>query len=240
MTLDLRPAGTSALLATLDTLDQVLALRAGLPAAGLPGVTEVVSGARTLLFRFDPAVTDAVRVRAAVERVRPAEPGDGAGSGAAASASASGSVGGGGSRSVVGGGSRSVGGVDAAPVVVPVRYDGEDLDAVAALARMSVPDLIAWHTGQVWTSALCGFAPGFSYLTGTAASLDLPRRSSARTSVPSGAVALAGEFSAVYPRASPGGWQLIGRTDVAMWSLDRQPPALAPAGTRVRFAEASA
>ncbi len=105
---------------------------------------------------------------------------------------------------------------------------------------MTRPELVAWHTGQVWTSAFCGFAPGFSYLTGTAESLDLPRRSTARTAVPAGSVALAGEFSAVYPGTSPGGWQLIGRTDVPMWSLDRDPPALSPAGTRIRFIDVGA
>lgn len=124
------------------------------------------------------------------------------------------------------------------PLVIPVTYDGEDLEAVAATTGMTPDELVAWHTGQVWTSAFCGFAPGFSYLTGTAPSLDLPRRDTSRTAVPSGSVALAGEFSAVYPRTSPGGWQLIGRTSVPMWSLDRDPPALAPAGTRLRFVAA--
>ncbi|ROS47048.1 allophanate hydrolase subunit 1 [Curtobacterium sp. PhB78] len=206
--LDLRPAGRTALLATFDSLQQVVAFRAGLTAARLPGLTEVVSGARTLLLRYDPATTDAVRLRSALERVVPSADAD------AASA------------------------VD--PLVIPVVYDGEDLDQVVALTGMRRDRVIAWHTGQLWTSAFCGFAPGFSYLTGTKPSLDLPRRSTSRTVVPSGAVALAGEFSAVYPRASPGGWQLIGRTDVPMWSLDREPPALAPAGTRVRFVDADA
>ncbi|TDW72209.1 KipI family sensor histidine kinase inhibitor [Curtobacterium sp. PhB25] len=204
--LDLRPAGRSALLATFDSLPQVAAFRAGLTATRLPGLTEVVSGARTLLLRYDPATTDAARLRSALERVVPSADAD------AASATD--------------------------PLVIPVVYDGEDLDQVVALTGMRRDRVIAWHTGQLWTSAFCGFAPGFSYLTGTEPSLDLPRRSTSRTAVPSGAVALAGEFSAVYPRASPGGWQLIGRTDVPMWSLDREPPALAPAGTRVRFVDA--
>ncbi|ROQ03948.1 KipI family sensor histidine kinase inhibitor [Curtobacterium sp. PhB172] len=206
--LDLRPAGRSALLATFDSLPQVAAFRAGLTATRLPGLTEVVSGARTLLLRYDPATTDAARLRGALERVVPSADAD------AASA--------------------------ADPLVIPVVYDGEDLDQVVALTGMRRDRVIAWHTGQLWTSAFCGFAPGFSYLTGTEPSLDLPRRSTSRTAVPSGAVALAGEFSAVYPRVSPGGWQLIGRTDVPMWSLDREPPALAPAGTRVRFVDAGA
>ncbi|PZF58369.1 allophanate hydrolase [Curtobacterium sp. MCSS17_008] len=201
----MRSAGRSAVLVTFDSLERVVAFRSGLqpdPAAVLPGVHEVVSGARTLLVRFDPARTDPVRLRSALGQVVPVP------------AEAT---------------------TDADPVVVPVRYDGEDLDDVASAADMSVEALVAWHTGQVWTSAFCGFAPGFSYCTGTEPSLAVPRRSTARTSVPAGSVALAGEFSAVYPRSSPGGWQLIGRTEVAMWSLDRDPPALAPAGTRLRY-----
>lgn len=208
---DVREAGAAALLVTFDTLDQVVAFRAALPAARVPGVTEVVSGARTLLIRFEPRVSDATRVRAALASVSPESAAAGPSTVAVSSAS------------------------PGSPVEVPVTYDGEDLDAVAALTGMSVEALVTWHTGQTWTSAFCGFAPGFSYLTGTEPPLDLPRRASARTVVPSGSVALAGEFSAVYPRASPGGWQLIGRTDVQMWSLDRDPPALAPAGTPVRF-----
>ncbi|TCL78435.1 MULTISPECIES: allophanate hydrolase subunit 1 [unclassified Curtobacterium] len=206
--LDLRPAGRTALLATFDSLPQVVAFRAGLTAARLPGLTEVVSGARTLLLRYDPATTDAARLRSALEHVVASADAD------AASATD--------------------------PLVIPVVYDGEDLDQVVALTGMRRDRVIAWHTGQLWTSAFCGFAPGFSYLTGTEPSLDVPRRSTSRTAVPSGAVALAGEFSAVYPRVSPGGWQLIGRADVPMWSLDREPPALAPAGTRVRFVDAGA
>lgn len=216
MTLDLRPAGSSALLATFDTLQDAVAFRAGLGHRP-PGVTEVVSGARTLLFRYDRTRTDAARLRADLAGITPSATSTAARAETATDADAD----------------------AAAAVVVPVTYDGDDLTAVADLAGMTPADLVAWHTGQIWTSAFCGFAPGFSYLTGTAPSLDLPRRSTARTAVPSGAVALAGEFSAVYPRTSPGGWQLIGRTDVPMWSLDRDPPALAPAGTRIRFVDTS-
>ena len=73
--------------------------------------------------------------------------------------------------------------------------------------------MIAAHTGTAWRAAFVGFAPGFAYLTGGDPRLQVPRRSESRTSVPAGSVALAGEFSAVYPRHSPGGWQLIGTTD---------------------------
>jgi KipI family sensor histidine kinase inhibitor len=118
---------------------------------------------------------------------------------------------------------------------IPVVYDGEDLDEVGRLTGLGADGVIRAHSEQTWTSAFCGFAPGFSYLVGSETSMAVPRRSSPRTRVPEGAVGLAGEFSAVYPRSSPGGWQLIGRTEVSMWSLGRESPALAPAGTLVRF-----
>ncbi|MFL0358897.1 allophanate hydrolase subunit 1 [Curtobacterium flaccumfaciens] len=208
---EVRSAGGTALLATFESLADVVAFRSGLAQTALPGLTEVVSGARTLLLRFDPTTTDAGRLRSELTQVSP-----------------------------VGPVSATLEAHDTEPLVIPVTYDGEDLDAVTELTGMRRDELVAWHTGQLWTSAFCGFAPGFSYLTGSDRPLDLPRRSTARTAVPSGAVALAGEFSAVYPRTSPGGWQLIGRTDVPMWSLDRTPPALAPAGTLVRFVVAGA
>jgi KipI family sensor histidine kinase inhibitor len=122
-------------------------------------------------------------------------------------------------------------------LVVPVVYDGEDLADVAGHTGLTVPDVVAAHTGQVWTVAFCGFAPGFGYLRGEDDRLHVPRRSSPRTRVPAGAVALAGEFTGVYPRPSPGGWQLLGRTDLPIWDLDRDPPALLRPGVRVRFVD---
>ena len=95
--------------------------------------------------------------------------------------------------------------------------------------------MIAAHTGQIWTVAFAGFAPGFGYMVGENQVLEVPRRSSPRTAVPAGSVALAGNYSAVYPRRSPGGWQLIGRTGAAMWDLDREQPALAAPGHQVQF-----
>lgn len=122
------------------------------------------------------------------------------------------------------------------PVIeVPVVYDGPDLDDVARLTRLSVAEIVAAHTGEAWTVAFGGFAPGFAYLVGGDSRLEVPRRESSRTKVPAGSVGLAGEFSGVYPRESPGGWQLIGHTDLAMWDLDRDPPALLQPGTRVQF-----
>ncbi|WP_433169819.1 5-oxoprolinase subunit B family protein [Kribbella sp. CA-247076] len=120
---------------------------------------------------------------------------------------------------------------------IPVVYDGEDLADVAELLGCSVPELVERHTGDEWTVAFCGFAPGFGYLT-SPGEWQIPRRESPRTKVPAGAVALAGEFSGVYPRESPGGWQLIGRTDVRIFDQDREPAALFHPGRRVRFVDA--
>jgi KipI family sensor histidine kinase inhibitor len=120
-------------------------------------------------------------------------------------------------------------------VELPVHYDGADLAEAAALLSLSPADLVQRHTGAEWTVAFCGFAPGFGYLTQPGAAWDVPRRATPRTAVPPGSVALAGEFSGVYPRESPGGWQLIGRTDVAVFDLDRDPAALLRPGVAVRF-----
>ena len=120
-------------------------------------------------------------------------------------------------------------------VVIDTVYDGEDLAEVGELTGLGTDGVIAAHTGQIWTVAFAGFAPGFGYMVGENQVLEVPRRSSPRTAVPAGSVALAGNYSAVYPRRSPGGWQLIGRTGAAMWDLGREQPALAAPGHQVRF-----
>ncbi|NYF97470.1 carboxyltransferase domain-containing protein [Janibacter cremeus] len=120
-------------------------------------------------------------------------------------------------------------------IEVPVTYDGPDLAEVASLTGMSEREVITAHTEQEWTVAFCGFAPGFGYMVRPDERLNVPRRTDPRTKVPPGSVALAGGFSSVYPRESPGGWQLIGRTDVVPWDLTRDPPALFSPGVRVRF-----
>ncbi len=122
-------------------------------------------------------------------------------------------------------------------VEVPVVYDGEDLDEVASLTGLTPDEVVAAHTGQTWRVAFGGFAPGFGYLLGEDDRLHVPRREESRTRVPAGAVGLAGEYAGVYPRESPGGWQLIGRTELAMFDLDRDPPALLGPGVRVRFTD---
>ncbi|WJH25364.1 5-oxoprolinase/urea amidolyase family protein [Pseudarthrobacter defluvii] len=125
--------------------------------------------------------------------------------------------------------------IESALVTIDVVYDGEDLEEVASLTGLGREAVVAAHTGQLWTAAFAGFAPGFAYLTGENPSLEVPRRRSPRTAVPAGAVALGGAYSAVYPRQSPGGWQLIGRTDAVMWDLGRENPALIRPGDTVRF-----
>ena len=122
-----------------------------------------------------------------------------------------------------------------AEVTLPVVYDGEDLEAVAEHAGMTVDAVIALHTGVSYVVAMVGFVPGFGYLRGTPEQLHLPRRATPRTVVPVGSVAVAAGWSGVYPRSSPGGWHLLGRTDLPLWDLDRNPPALLQPGTRVRL-----
>jgi len=122
-------------------------------------------------------------------------------------------------------------------VEIPVTYDGDDLEEVGSLLGCDVDEVVRRHAGEAWTVAFCGFAPGFGYLAGASGGWDVPRRSSPRTTVPAGSVALAGEFSGIYPRASPGGWQLIGRTELVVFDLQRDPPALLRPGTPVRFVE---
>lgn len=127
---------------------------------------------------------------------------------------------------------------DGVVVEVTVRYDGPDLADVARLTGLSEDEVVAAHTGQSWRVAFGGFAPGFAYLVGEDDRLHVPRRDSSRTAVPAGAVGLAGDYSGVYPRESPGGWQLIGTTDARMWDLERDPPALLNPGATVRFTAA--
>jgi KipI family sensor histidine kinase inhibitor len=195
--------GTAALLVELGSLDEVLALYAGLTDDLPDGVLDVVPAARTLLLHLDPRVTDPPTAEKAVRRVRP--------------------------RS----GERAAGDL----VEIPVTYDGEDLEEVGSLTGWGAAGVVERHTGTEWTVAFGGFAPGFGYLVGDRGGWEVPRRDDPRTRVPRGSVGLAGEFTGVYPKESPGGWQLIGRTDLPMFDIDRDPPALLTPGTRVRFVD---
>ncbi|WP_369198635.1 5-oxoprolinase subunit B family protein [Streptomyces djakartensis] len=120
-------------------------------------------------------------------------------------------------------------------VRIPVRYDGPDLADVAAHWGVPEAEVARIHAGTEFLVAFCGFAPGFGYLTGLPSRYDVPRRPTPRTAVPAGSVALAGPYTGVYPRSSPGGWQLIGTTDAVLFDHARVPAALLAPGTRVRF-----
>lgn len=124
-------------------------------------------------------------------------------------------------------------------VEIPVVYDGADLAEVGRITGLSERGVVEAHTASTWTVAFCGFAPGFGYMVGGDERLHVPRRDNPRTRVPAGSVAIAGEFASVYPRESPGGWQLIGRTALEVWDIGREPPALLVPGTTVRYVEVS-
>lgn len=122
-------------------------------------------------------------------------------------------------------------------VEVPTVYDGPDLDSVARHWDVSTREVVRLHTSTEMVVAFCGFAPGFAYCTGLEAQRPVPRLDEPRTRVPAGSVGLADVFTGVYPSASPGGWQLIGRTELLLWDEGREQPATLAPGTRVRFVE---
>jgi KipI family sensor histidine kinase inhibitor len=174
----------------------------------IPGAVEFVPAARTVLVRFDPAATTPAQLADRIEEAARAAP-DEAG---------------------------ETGGVDDIPALeILVHYDGADLDDVARQSGLSAAEVVARHCAPVYTVAFCGFAPGFAYLTGLDEALRLPRRAMPRTRVPAGSVAIADGYAAVYPHPSPGGWNLLGRTDAVVWDREREPPAMLAPGTRVRF-----
>jgi KipI family sensor histidine kinase inhibitor len=124
-------------------------------------------------------------------------------------------------------------------VEVPVVYDGADLEFVAEAWGVTPGEVVARHAALEFVAAFCGFAPGFSYLAGLPEALAVPRLDSPRARVPAGSVAVGGPWCGVYPTSSPGGWRILGRTDVVLWDPRRTEPALLPPGTRVRFRDAS-
>ncbi len=124
---------------------------------------------------------------------------------------------------------------DGEPLVLDVRYDGADLTSTADELGLDADGLVRAHSDGEYVVAFCGFVPGFGYLTGLPEALHVARFAEPRTRVPAGSVAIAGEFTGVYPRSSPGGWRLLGHTSAPLWDLDRTPPALLSPGTRVRF-----
>ncbi|MCO4275133.1 carboxyltransferase domain-containing protein [Pseudarthrobacter sp. HLT3-5] len=198
--LAVRPVGTTAVLAELSGLHDVLALQALLLEEPLPGQADVLAAAETVMVKADSPAA-ARRMAALLLEMD-----------LTVQSHAEGKL-----------------------VQIETVYDGDDLAEVGRLTGLGADGVIAAHTGQVWTVAFGGFAPGFSYMVGENQLLEVPRRSSPRTAVPAGSVALAGNYSAVYPRKSPGGWQLIGRTAASMWDLSREQPALVAPGDRVQF-----
>lgn len=217
----LLPSGERAVLVELAGIEEVLALAE--PVRSLPGVEDVVPGECTLLVTV-VAPADLPVVGEAVAGIA------GFGGHDGVRAPLSGVTGAGAART--GAGPVAAG---QETLEIGVVYDGPDLEEVAALTGLSVPEVVEAHTGTPWRVAFGGFAPGFAYLVGGDPRLDVPRRAQARPSVPAGAVGLAGRYSGVYPRSSPGGWQIVGRTDLVLFEVDRDPPALLRPGMTVRF-----
>jgi KipI family sensor histidine kinase inhibitor len=120
-------------------------------------------------------------------------------------------------------------------IEIPVVYDGVDLEEVARLVQLSPEEVVARHVAAEYVAAFIGFAPGFAYLTGGDERLEVPRRQRPRVRVPTGSVAIAGPYSGVYPRETPGGWHLLGRTSMSLFDPERSRPALLASGDLVRF-----
>ncbi|MDO5534969.1 MAG: allophanate hydrolase subunit 1 [Propionibacteriaceae bacterium] len=219
MTTRVLPVGEAGWLVELPDLEAVWALDATLGVLASDGaevwhaVVDRVPTARTLLLTVD-SPADLPGVRRALDDVLAAL--------GCAAAITPGTV-------------RATQGVPGAIVEIAVTYDGPDLDEVARLTGLTPAEVVAAHTAHPWRVGFTGFAPGFAYLVGGDPRLTVPRRSTPRPSVPAGSVALAGEYAGIYPRASPGGWQVIGHTDAVLWDVDRTPPALLRRGAGVRF-----
>lgn len=216
------PFGDAAVLVTIgDRADPVVAARAQVLAADLDslrgdggGFGRAVPAHASVLVPFDPTV---VGLEAALATIR---------QGAAMSEDRSGRSG------------RGASGPGGTSIDIPVRYgglDGPDLDDVAATLGLSPGDVIELHAGATYRVLFLGFAPGFAYLGGLPPALVTPRRASPRERVASGSVGIAGEQTAVYPISMPGGWQLIGRTEVRLFDPVRPEPALLRPGAIVRF-----
>jgi KipI family sensor histidine kinase inhibitor len=199
--------GDQALLLEFDSTAKVLAWCDALTDADLLGVLDIVPASRTVLLKLaGPRYRDPTRQRLGKLRIETVADDD------------------------------VTAPIDQrADVEIDVVYDGADLEEVARLTGLTPGDVVAAHTAAPLRVGFGGFAPGFAYLVGGDERLNVPRRTEPRTRVPAGSVGLAGEFSGVYPRESPGGWQLIGRTDAVLWDVDRDPPALLTPGAWVRF-----
>jgi KipI family sensor histidine kinase inhibitor len=197
--------GDQALLLQFDSTAEVSAWTAALREAALPGVLDMVPAFRTVLLKLVGPRYQGV-TRQRLRKLRV-----------------------------------STDALPAAPpdgrvdVVIDVVYDGADLTEVADHTGLTTAQVINAHTATPWRVGFSGFPPGFAHLVGGDPRLKVPRRSEPRASVPTGSVCLADEFSGIYPRRSPTGWQLIGHTDAVLWDIDRPSPALLMPGMWVRF-----
>ncbi|HEY0869787.1 MAG TPA: allophanate hydrolase subunit 1 [Acidothermaceae bacterium] len=210
MTFAVRPVGDAAFLVDVDPGQRHAVARA-IAERGLAGVIDVVPAERSVLVTFDPRTFDATGADAEVLADL--------------------------ASSAIYDGLREASAM-AAAVEIEVRYDGADLDDVAALTGLSTRDVVARHLAGDYVVAFMGFAPGFGYLDGLDAALHVPRLATPRTRVDAGAVAIAGARSCIYPGASPGGWRVVGHTRDVLFDASADMPSLLQVGVRVRFREA--
>lgn len=219
----IEPFGERALLVTLgDRLDLVVNGRARRLAAAVevhrasdPRLGLAVAAAASVLVPFDPLSVGSPEAARMVAELAAAVGAEGQAAGADADAAAS-----------------------RQPIEIEVRYggpDGPDLAAVADAHGLRPEDIIELHAGSTWTAMFLGFAPGFAYLGPLPPELATARRATPRERVPAGSVAIGGDQTAIYPFSLPGGWQIIGRTDVAMWDIGRARPNLLAPAELVRF-----
>jgi len=200
------PFGDRALLAEFSTLQHTIEAFRVWDAARIPGIVELVPAASTVLVTVDPTVLSLRAVEQWLDQTL-----------------------------VRASSSDRVNDATTRSVTIPVQYDGPDLASTALLLGFSPDELVARHSQISWRCAFIGFAPGFAYLAAEDSGLEVPRRTTSRATVPAGAVGLAGEFSGIYPRSSPGGWQIIGTTSLSLWDESCAQPATITPGTIVRF-----
>jgi KipI family sensor histidine kinase inhibitor len=217
------PYGDCAVLVEVD--ENVDIVRLSESAAGAVGVIEAAPAARTMLVEFDPALTSIERLETSLVQAA-AAPTLAAPTLAAPTLAA---------PTLAAPTLAALTAARGAVVDIDVRYDGTDLTEVAHEVGMGVEELIRRHTAPTYVVAFCGFAPGFAYLSGLDQALRIGRLAQPRASVPAGSIGIAGEFTGVYPRSSPGGWRLLGRTTAKLWDSSRSAPALLAPGTAVRF-----
>jgi inhibitor of KinA len=211
----IEPLGDSALLVRVvdefdpeESLDAVLRATEALEAAAIPGVIEFVPAYTTIGIFCDPIRSGGFdELRARIEAALKGE-------------------------------SRRPETRHGATIEVPVCYESEfapDLDEVARHAGLKPDEVVTRHSSGMYRVSCVGFAPGFPYLSGLPPELATPRRASPRKEIAAGAVAIGGTQTGIYPRKSPGGWNIIGRTPLRLFDVRRQPPAMFQAGDRVQF-----